>query len=121
MSGGNGRRGDLLHSGIKREQPHCWYKLFGDRGDTPLISQPTHTAQLAWYCGSIPYCFYPLFAIAFAFIVAISGLDFGPMLRAEEKAKAQVTLSACARAMPCPVLTAWCFTLYGTDIVYGAT
>lgn len=35
---------------------------------------------------SIPYLFYPIFTLIFGFLLAISGRDFGPMLRAERKA-----------------------------------
>lgn len=35
---------------------------------------------------SIPYSFYPILAIAFVFMVASSGRDFGPMLRSEQHA-----------------------------------
>ena len=37
---------------------------------------------------SIPYSFYPLFAIALTLYIAASGRDFGPMLTAEQKARA---------------------------------
>lgn len=36
---------------------------------------------------SIPYSFYPLFAIALTFYIALTGRDFGPMLTAEQKAR----------------------------------
>jgi Na+/H+ antiporter NhaC len=36
---------------------------------------------------SIAYSFYPILAIAFVFMVASSGLDFGPMRAAEERAR----------------------------------
>ncbi len=36
---------------------------------------------------SIPYSFYPLLAIFFVFAVALTGRDFGPMLRAEHRAR----------------------------------
>jgi Na+/H+ antiporter NhaC len=36
---------------------------------------------------TIPYSFYPLLAIAFVFMVALTGRDFGPMARAEEQAR----------------------------------
>jgi Na+/H+ antiporter NhaC len=35
------------------------------------------------FLATIPYSFYPLLAIAFVFMIAGSGRDFGPMLRAE--------------------------------------
>ena len=36
---------------------------------------------------SIPYSFYPLLAMLFVFVVALSGRDFGPMYRAEVRAR----------------------------------
>jgi Na+/H+ antiporter NhaC len=38
------------------------------------------------FLASIPYSYYPLLAIAFVFMVAASGRDFGPMRRAEAEA-----------------------------------
>ena len=45
-----------------------------------------HQAYLV-YLNTIPYSFYPLLAIAFVFMVAFSGRDFGPMLAAERRAR----------------------------------
>jgi Na+/H+ antiporter NhaC len=39
------------------------------------------------FVASIPYRFYPIFALIFGFMVAFSGRDFGPMLRAERRAR----------------------------------
>ena len=39
-----------------------------------------------FFLRSIPYSFYPLLTLAFVYVVAVSGRDFGPMLRAEERA-----------------------------------
>jgi Na+/H+ antiporter NhaC len=39
------------------------------------------------FLNTIPYSFYPIFAIAFVFMVAASGRDFGPMLDAERVAR----------------------------------
>lgn len=36
---------------------------------------------------SIPFSFYPIFAITFVFLVASTGLDFGPMYKAEVRAR----------------------------------
>lgn len=36
---------------------------------------------------SIPYSFYPIFAIIFVFMISSSGLDFGPMYKAEVRAR----------------------------------
>ena len=38
------------------------------------------------FLASVPYSYYPLLAIAFVFMVAARGRDFGPMLRAEAEA-----------------------------------
>ncbi|MBT8062297.1 MAG: Na+/H+ antiporter NhaC family protein [Xanthomonadales bacterium] len=38
------------------------------------------------FLNTIPYSFYPLLAIAFVFMIAWSGRDFGPMLKAERHA-----------------------------------
>jgi Na+/H+ antiporter NhaC len=40
------------------------------------------------FLNTIPYSFYPLLAIAFVFMIAWSGRDFGPMLAAERRARA---------------------------------
>jgi len=39
------------------------------------------------FLNSIPYAFYPILAIAFVFMIAASGRDFGPMLAAERRAR----------------------------------
>jgi Na+/H+ antiporter NhaC len=39
------------------------------------------------FLATIPYSFYPLLAIIFVFMVASSGKDFGPMLKAEQNAR----------------------------------
>ncbi len=46
-------------------------------------------AAYSFFLRSIPYSFYPLLTVAFVYMVAISGRDFGPMLRAEERAVQQ--------------------------------
>jgi Na+/H+ antiporter NhaC len=43
---------------------------------------------------SIPYRFYPLLALVLGFTIAVSGRDFGPMLRAERRAADQGKLLA---------------------------
>lgn len=35
---------------------------------------------------SLPFCFYPLLALFFVFLIAITGRDFGPMWHAEQRA-----------------------------------
>ena len=39
------------------------------------------------FVASIPYRFYPIFALVLGFTIAISGRDFNPMLRAERRAR----------------------------------
>ena len=39
------------------------------------------------FLDSLPYNFYPFLALLFVFLVAYTGLDFGPMLEAEERAR----------------------------------
>ena len=41
----------------------------------------------AFFLGSIPFSFYPILAIAFVFMVALTRRDFGPMLQAEMRAR----------------------------------
>jgi Na+/H+ antiporter NhaC len=41
----------------------------------------------AAFVSTIPYRFYPIFALVFGFLVAITGRDFGPMLKAERRAR----------------------------------
>ncbi len=36
---------------------------------------------------SIPYSFYPILALVFVYMIALTGKDFGPMLKAEQKAR----------------------------------
>jgi Na+/H+ antiporter NhaC len=46
----------------------------------------------AVFLRSIPYAFYPILAIVFVFAVALTGRDFGPMRRAEQRARDGQTL-----------------------------
>jgi Na+/H+ antiporter NhaC len=43
-------------------------------------------AAYTFFLRSIPYSFYPLLTLAFVYMASITGRDFGPMLRAEERA-----------------------------------
>ena len=45
------------------------------------------------FLGSIPFCFYCLFCLAFIFLNSITGRDFGPMLKAEQRARKGETVS----------------------------
>ena len=42
------------------------------------------------FFGSLAYSFYPFFTLAFIFILTWKGLDFGPMLKAEARARAKL-------------------------------
>lgn len=58
--------------------------LIGDAiADIPELTAPAYTVFLH----SIPYSFYPILAVLFVLFVASSGRDFGPMLRAEKRAR----------------------------------
>lgn len=39
------------------------------------------------FMGSIPYCFYCIFALAFVVLLTMTGREFGPMLEAERRAR----------------------------------
>jgi Na+/H+ antiporter NhaC len=45
-----------------------------------------HAEPYLLFLSTIPYSFYPILAIGFVFMVASSGKDFGPMLKAEQNA-----------------------------------
>ena len=44
-------------------------------------------AAYSIFLGSIPYSFYPILALFFVFTITLSKRDFGPMLRAERRAR----------------------------------
>jgi Na+/H+ antiporter NhaC len=44
-------------------------------------------SAFSFFLSSIPYSFYPILAIFFVFLVALWGKDFGPMYRAERRAR----------------------------------
>ena len=44
------------------------------------------------FLGSIPYCFYCIFALSFVLLLTITGREFGPMLEAERRARAGQTV-----------------------------
>ena len=57
-----------------------------------LIGSSFHTLGISdnpylTFFKTIPYNFYPLFALVLGFMIAISGRDFGPMLKAERRAR----------------------------------
>ena len=45
------------------------------------------TTAYSLFLNSIPYSFYPILAIVFVFAVAVTGRDFGPMYKAELRAR----------------------------------
>jgi len=51
--------------------------------DIPAIEQSAYSLFL----NSIPYSFYPILAIFFVFLVVYTGKDFGPMYKAERRAR----------------------------------
>ncbi len=51
------------------------------------------------FLASIPYAFYPLFALALTAIVAFSGRDWGPMLAAERRARKGQVLGPSAQPL----------------------
>ncbi|WP_376690365.1 Na+/H+ antiporter NhaC family protein [Wenzhouxiangella sp. EGI_FJ10409] len=53
------------------------------------------------FLNSIPYSFYPLFALVLVFVIVLSGRDFGPMHAAEKRARheGQVAPSAVSTAL----------------------
>ena len=51
--------------------------------DIPAITQSSYSLFL----NSIPYSFYPFLAIFFVFLVVLTGKDFGPMYKAERRAR----------------------------------
>ena len=46
-----------------------------------------HVQAYSVFIHSIPYSFYPILAIVFVLMIASSGLDFGPMYKAEKRAR----------------------------------
>ncbi len=61
----------------------------------PDFDQPAYSI----FVNSIPYSFYPILAILFVFIIAYSGRDFGPMYRAEVRARGGQVRSVLSSAM----------------------
>ncbi len=64
--------------------------LIGDALADSGLSMNPYTTFLA----SIPYRFYPLLALVFGLTIALTGRDFGPMLRAERRARREGKLLA---------------------------
>ncbi|MEJ2603934.1 MAG: Na+/H+ antiporter NhaC family protein [Gammaproteobacteria bacterium] len=69
--------------------------LIGDALKTiPEFSQNAYSVFLS----TIPYSFYPLLALFFVFLVAVTGRDFGPMHAAEVRARSGRVRSEAAEA-----------------------
>ena len=55
---------------------------------TAVAKLPTYDeSAYAVFLQSIPYSFYPILALGFVYAIAVSRRDFGPMLRAERRAR----------------------------------
>jgi Na+/H+ antiporter NhaC len=50
-----------------------------------LVSVGRETDAYAFFLQGLPYRFYPILALVFGFTIAITGRDFGPMLKAEQE------------------------------------
>ena len=57
-------------------------------GDSLSKMEGLDTEAYLLFLNTLPYSFYPVMAIAFVFMVSITGRDFGPMLEAERHALA---------------------------------
>jgi Na+/H+ antiporter NhaC len=55
--------------------------------DDALVAHGSDLNAFAVFLNSIPFAFYPAFALALTFAVAASGRDLGPMARAEQRAR----------------------------------
>ncbi len=66
------------------------------KGIEELSGIPAYTVFLS----SIPYSFYPILAVIFVLVVAASGRDFGPMYRAELRARRGNVLSDMGNETP---------------------
>ena len=71
--------------------------LIGDALDSvPDLDEAAYTVFLK----SIPYSFYPILAFIFVLAVAVTGRDFGPMYKAEVRARKGQVSSVSAEEMP---------------------
>ena len=64
------------------------------------IDELAHVQAYSVFLHSIPYSFYPILAILFVFMIAASGRDFGPMLKAEMRARAGAVKPEAAESLP---------------------
>lgn len=58
------------------------------------------TTAYSLFLNSIPYSFYPILAIVFVLAVAVTGRDFGPMYKAELRARQGIVESERETALP---------------------
>ncbi len=70
--------------------------------DQALASIPALSDVQAYsvFIHSIPYSFYPILAIVFVLMISASGLDFGPMYKAEVRARNGVVKPEAVEALP---------------------
>ena len=61
-------------------------------GDAVSNLEGFDQAAYTIFLNSVPYSFYPILAVLFVFMVALSGRDYGPMLSAERRARHTGTL-----------------------------
>jgi Na+/H+ antiporter NhaC len=64
-----------------------------------LVKSGSDLNPFSIFLASLPYSFYPVFALAATFIIAASGRDWGPMLRAERRAREGELLAAGAQPL----------------------
>jgi len=65
-----------------------------------LIEGLADMSAYAVFIQSIPYSFYPIMAIVFVFLVSATGRDFGPMYKAELRARNGQVKPTMAEALP---------------------
>ena len=64
-----------------------------------LVKSGSNLNPFSIFLASIPFAFYPIFALATTFIIAVSSRDWGPMLKAERRAAAGEIMSASAQPL----------------------
>ena len=64
------------------------------------IDELSHIQAYSVFIHSIPYSFYPILAIIFVFMISASGRDFGPMLKAERRARGGTVKPETAEELP---------------------
>ena len=64
------------------------------------IDELAHVQAYSVFVNSIPYSFYPILAILFVLMISASGRDFGPMLKAEIRARNGAVKPETAEALP---------------------